>query len=288
MQFEKIKMKVFSTKIEIEQELVSLKVSDVKLGFVPTMGALHKGHISLINEAKKQSDIIIVSIFVNPTQFNNSKDLEKYPRTLNNDLEMLETAGADIVFTPSESEIYPTNERKNYNLGFIETVMEGKFRPGHFNGVAQVVSILFDIIKPDIAFFGEKDFQQLAVIKKLVKDYNYNIDIVGCKTVREEDGLAMSSRNVRLSEEERIQSANISRILFESGSYLKNNTLEYSKTWVINQINKFDKMNVEYFNIVNEETLEDITSKHLQENARGCIAVFVGEVRLIDNIRYIY
>ncbi|HBF87171.1 MAG TPA: pantoate--beta-alanine ligase [Bacteroidales bacterium] len=281
-------MKIFSTTAELQTELSFLKAKKLKLGFVPTMGALHKGHISLIEESKKHSDITIVSIFVNPTQFNNSDDYKKYPRTIDSDTIMLDKAGVDILFCPSEKEIYNNTTTNNFDFGLLETVMEGQFRPGHFKGVAQIVSILFDIVTPDLAFFGEKDFQQLAVIKKLVKDYNYHIIIKACPTIRESDGLAMSSRNVRLQPDERIQVANISRILFLSKEYLKNHSVTETINWATNHLNSFNKMKVEYLNIINEDTFEDISEIIHSQNIRACIAVFVGEVRLIDNIRYIY
>jgi pantoate--beta-alanine ligase len=281
-------MKIFSTITELNTEISFLKAKKLKLGFVPTMGALHDGHISLIEESKKHSDITIVSIFVNPTQFNNSDDYKKYPRTIDSDTLMLNKAEVDILFCPNEKEIYPKTTTNSYDFGILEIIMEGRFRPGHFKGVAQIVSILFDIVKPDLAFFGEKDFQQLAVIKKLVKNYNYHVRIMACATIRESDGLAMSSRNVRLHADERIQAANISRILFQSQDYIKTHSVAETIDWATTQLNSYNKMKVEYLNIIDEDTFEDISELKTSHHIRACIAVFVGDVRLIDNVRYIY
>ncbi|MFO7865086.1 MAG: pantoate--beta-alanine ligase [Salinivirgaceae bacterium] len=257
-----------------------------KVGFVPTMGALHQGHLSLIDIAKKNADVVVVSVFVNPTQFNDPKDFEKYPRTIDDDIKKLDEAGVDIVFNPETSEIYPEKDTRDFDFGLLDKVMEGKHRPGHFKGVAQVVSRLFDIVKPQIAVFGEKDYQQLAVIKKLVNDYNYSIEIIPGPTLREANGLAMSSRNERLAVDERANAAVIRAVLLESQSITGNYTPAQVEEWVIKKVNHNPHLTVEYFQISDSETLEPVAG--WQENCDyvGCIAVFCGDVRLIDNIKY--
>lgn len=275
-------MKTFKTISEIQTAISEIRKSGKTIGFVPTMGALHAGHISLMECCKKQCDVTVVSIFVNPTQFNNPEDYAKYPITLESDVEMLLEVGCDILFNPSEKEMYPEKDTRIFDFGALENTMEGAFRPGHFNGVAQIVSKLFDAVECDFAFFGEKDFQQLAVIKSLVKKQNYKIEIVPCPIIRENDGLAMSSRNVRLSEMERKQSANISKALFNSVEFSKTHSVSETKEMVISEINKFETMKVEYFEIFNPETFETI--KNWNSNAHACVAVNVGTVRLIDNI----
>lgn len=279
-------MKQYDTISPLKTEIGQHKKKGLKIGFVPTMGALHPGHISLIHRAKKHAEIVVVSVFVNPTQFNDPSDYEKYPRDLTYDLARLKENGADMVFTPSEKEIYPEKDTRKFNFGPLENVMEGKHRPGHFNGVAQVVSRLFDIVEPDVAVFGEKDFQQLAIIRKMVKDYNYPVDIIGAPIVREKDGLAMSSRNMRLNEEERQSAALINQILSAS----KNKTHQYNvkqlEAWVIKSVNTIDHLEVEYFQIVDAETLQKVSDWQENCDKIGCIAVYCGEVRLIDNIKY--
>jgi len=272
-------MKIFKTISELKTEIANNRKTNK-----PTMGALHEGHISLLKQCKTHSDISVVSIFVNPTQFNNPEDYVKYPVTLDSDIAMLEEIKCDILFNPSEKEMYPEKDNRIFNFGALETTMEGSFRPGHFNGVAQIVSKLFDAVTPDYAFFGEKDFQQLAVIKSLVKQQNYNIKIIACPIIREKDGLAMSSRNVRLSEKERQESINISKELFNSKDYSKKYSVEETIKKVISEINKFETMKVEYFEIFDPETFLPI--KNWTKNAQACIAVNVGNVRLIDNISY--
>lgn len=257
------------------------------VGFVPTMGALHEGHLSLINRSVAENDVTAVSIFVNPTQFNNRSDLEKYPRDLQHDLSLLEKNGCDIVFSPSVDEMYDKNEFESvfeFDFGGLDQVMEGKFRPGHFNGVVQVVSKLFNLVQPTKAYFGEKDFQQLAIIRRMVNLMNFDIEIVGCPIVREKDGLAMSSRNLRLNAEERQKAVEISKTLFESKKLVSNFSPEQVQNWVIARLNSFSGLEVEYFEIVHQTTLQPIHS--WSEPAIGCIAVFCGEVRLIDNIKY--
>lgn len=269
------------------QNAVSISKNKRKtIGFVPTMGALHEGHISLVNKCREQNDICIVSIFVNPTQFNNQTDLEKYPRTIDEDIKHLNYAGVDIVFVPSVQEIYPEPDNRQFDFGQLDKVMEGKFRPGHFNGVAQVVSRLFDIVKPDRAYFGEKDFQQLAIIRQMVRQLNIPVEIVPMPIRREDSGLAMSSRNQRLTEDQKKDAVNIYRVLSESKTLYNNKTVEELRFWVIENINKIASLEVEYFEIVDGNTLQQISDWKDTQYAVGCITVFCGEVRLIDNIIY--
>lgn len=280
-------MKIIESIKEFQTEIEFLKTEGKTIGFVPTMGALHDGHLALVNQSVTENDCCIVSIFVNPTQFNNPIDLEKYPRDINRDANLLRNVGCDILFAPKASDIYDANELNNrfhFDFGGLDTVMEGRFRPGHFNGVVQIVSKLFDLTQPTKAYFGEKDFQQLAIIHQMVKVMNYTIEIVDCPIVREASGLAMSSRNERLSSEQRLNASEISKVLFESCNFVpKLSPSEIIKT-VIDKINLVSGLRVEYFDIVNVTTLLSI--KSWSEPAVGCIAVFCGEVRLIDNIRY--
>ena len=223
-------MKVVHTVKELRDALAAEKALQKTVGFVPTMGALHKGHASLVKRSVAENGVTVVSVFVNPTQFNDASDLDKYPRTLEADCELLATCGADYVFAPSVSEVYPEPDTREFSYAPIDTVMEGKFRPGHFNGVCQVVSKLFDMVQPDTAYFGEKDFQQLAVIRAMVADHQCGIDIVGCPIVREDDGLAMSSRNTRLSAEERENALNISKALFKSRIFAADHSVTETMT----------------------------------------------------------
>lgn len=280
-------MRIFTTINEIKTFLNDLP-TNISIGFVPTMGALHKGHISLISESKKKCDLTIVSIFVNPTQFNNPNDLKKYPRTFETDKIKLENAETDILFFPNEKEMYPEKDIRIFDFGLLDKLMEGAFRPGHFNGVAQIVSKLFDIIKPQKAFFGLKDFQQLAIIKELVNKYmtKSNIEIVACEIIREECGLAMSSRNELLTKEEKENAQNIIIILKNSAKNSLNKSIEQIKKEVIESINKNEYLKVEYFEIVDDTKLTSLSNFDETKNAIGCIAVFCGKVRLIDNIYY--
>lgn len=269
------------------QKAVSTSENEEKtIGFVPTMGALHEGHISLVKKCCEQNDVCIVSIFVNPTQFNNPTDLEKYPRTIEEDTKILKEAGADIVFVPSVQEIYPEPDNRQFDFGLLDKVMEGKFRPGHFNGVAQVVSRLFDIVKPDRAYFGEKDFQQLAIIRQMVRQLNIPVEIVPMPIRREDSGLAMSSRNQRLTDDQKNEAVNIYRILSESKALYNQKTVEEVRTCVVESINKIAFLEVEYFEVVDGNTLQQIVDWKDTDYAVGCITVFCGEVRLIDNIIY--
>jgi pantoate--beta-alanine ligase len=258
-----------------------------KIGFVPTMGALHAGHVSLVERCCKECDFSVVSIFVNPTQFNNKTDLANYPRTIESDLSMLSSTGCDVVFVPSVSEIYPDNDNDNdndnYDFGLLDKVMEGVHRPGHFNGVAQVVGRLFDIVCPDFAYFGEKDFQQLAIVRRLVEICGYAISIVGCPTIRQSDGLAMSSRNALLSDESRTKAAVISRILFDCKRLIHTTSIENLKFWVFKEIDTFPNMKIEYFDVVDRINLQS-ASVYRADSLQACIAVVVDSIRLIDNV----
>jgi len=266
--------------------LERMKQQRTSTGFVPTMGALHEGHLSLMQRCRKENDVCVASIFVNPTQFNDPRDLERYPRTPDKDIELLEQEGCDVVFMPAEKEIYPQKDTRIFDLGNFDKVMEGAFRPGHFNGVAQVVTRLFDIVKPQRAYFGEKDFQQLVIIRKIVADFHYPVEIVACPVVREPDGLAMSSRNRLLSEAHRRAAPFIYETLKLSVQMAPEHTPGEIKKWVLSRFEGHPLLQVEYFEIVQETTLEPVTSWQDPGEKRGCIAVKAGEIRLIDNIKY--
>ncbi|MDR0348594.1 MAG: pantoate--beta-alanine ligase [Tannerella sp.] len=279
-------MKVIKHTGELKKCLAEERQREKRIGFVPTMGALHEGHISLVRNCTAENDICIVSIFVNPAQFNDKNDLAMYPRTLEADCALLEPAGCDYVFTPSDREIYPEPDRRVFELGAVAEVMEGIFRPGHFNGVVQVVSKLFQIIEPDNAYFGEKDFQQLAVIKSMVNILNLPVRIVACPILREKDGLALSSRNMRLTPGQRRIAPVIAATLKESTNFAPRKSVEDVIIRVIEKLNKVPQLRVEYYEIVDAATLQSINSWEESDNPIGCIAVFCGEVRLIDNIKY--
>ena len=279
-------MKLIHTVQELRTELDAQRLAGKKIGFVPTMGALHEGHASLVKLAVAENDVVVVSDFVNPTQFNDQNDLLKYPRTLEADCELLEKVGAHYVFAPSVEEIYPEPDTRQFSYAPLDTVMEGKFRPGHFNGVCQVVSKLFMMVEPHCAYFGEKDFQQLAIIREMVKQMNFPIRIVGCPIVRESDGLALSSRNARLSEVQRVQALNISKTLFASQEYATTHTVEETQAFVEQAIAVSEGLELEYFEIVDGLTLQKIACWEETDYAVGCITVFCGEVRLIDNIKF--
>ena len=275
-------IKELKTKLQVQRE------KGKTIGLVPTMGALHAGHASLVKRSVNENDVTVVSVFVNPTQFNDKKDLEKYPRTLEADCELLERIGANIVFAPSVSEMYPEPDTRVFSYPPTDEVMEGRFRPGHFNGVCQIVSKLFMIVEPNKAYFGEKDFQQIAVIKAMVADQKYPLEICPCPIVRETDGLALSSRNTLLSEAERKIALNISKTLFESLEYAKTHTLTETKYWVINTINAIKGLEVQYYEIVDGKSLSSLNDWRDSDYIVGCITVFCGSipVRLIDNIKY--
>lgn len=271
---------------ELKETVKALKNQGKSIGLVPTMGALHEGHLSLVKRSKQDNDITVVSVFVNPTQFNNKEDLKTYPRTEEADKNLLEQAGTDIVFIPSVEEVYPEPDTRVFELGVVADVMEGAMRPGHFNGVAQIVSKLFDMVNPDKAYFGEKDFQQIAVIKSMVKSEGFNLEIISCPIIREADGLAKSSRNVRLTPEMRKIAPNIAKILSESINFAKSHNVDETQQYVIDSINAFQGMEVEYYQIVDANSLQPINNWNDAKYIVGCITVYCGNVRLIDNITY--
>lgn len=279
-------MKVVRTISELKSLISGFKKEGKQVGLVPTMGALHAGHMSLVSRARKENDIVAVSVFVNPTQFNNKEDLRTYPRTEEQDCALLEAAGCDVVFVPSVEEIYPEEDTRVFDLGSVAEVMEGKFRPGHFNGVAQIVSKLFSFVEPDKAYFGEKDFQQIAVIRRMVELEGFKLEIVSCPIKREDDGLALSSRNVRLSEEQRKIAPNIYRVLKESCNFASNHTVAETVAMVTEELNKLPQLEVEYYEIVNGLTMQPVENWNDAPYVVGCITVYCGDVRLIDNITY--
>lgn len=279
-------MKVFRTVKELQTAVTEYRLAGKSIGLVPTMGALHAGHLSLVERARKENDIVVVSVFVNPTQFNNKEDLKTYPRTEEQDCRLLESAGCDGVFVPSVEEVYPEEDTRVFDLGPVAEVMEGKFRPGHFNGVAQVVSKLFSFVNPTRAYFGEKDFQQIAVIRRMVELEGFDLEIVSCPIKREDDGLALSSRNVRLSAEQRKIAPNIAKVLSESCIFAENHTVAETHDFVVNSINAFDQMEVEYYDMVDGITMQSVSDWSESDYIVGCVTVYCGEVRLIDNICY--
>lgn len=279
-------MNLVHTIKDLQDELSLLKGCNKKVGLVPTMGALHAGHASLVKRCVAENDITVVSVFVNPTQFNDKDDLVKYPRTLEADCKLLESVGAAYVFAPSVEEIYPVPDIRKFDFAPLDTVMEGKYRPGHFNGVAQIVSKLFDIVKPDSAYFGEKDFQQLAVIRQMVKQMQFKLDIVACPIVREEDGLALSSRNARLSANDRENALKISQTLFKSRIFAAEHSVKETIAYVESEIENAQGLELEYFEIVDGNSMQPVVNWKDTEYAVGCITVYCGEVRLIDNIKY--
>lgn len=279
-------MNIVHTIKDLQAALEALRAQGKTVGLVPTMGALHAGHASLVKRCVAENDVTVVSVFVNPTQFNDKNDLAKYPRTLDADCRLLEACGATFAFAPSVEEMYPEPDTRHFSYAPLDTVMEGAFRPGHFNGVCQVVSKLFDIVKPDRAYFGEKDFQQLAIIREMVRQMHFPLEIVGCPIVREEDGLALSSRNMRLSAEERQQALHISKTLFESRDYAATHTVAETQRFVEDSIAAVSGLRLEYFELVDGDTLQKIANWEDTDYAVGCITVFCGEVRLIDNIKY--
>ncbi|MCC8173964.1 MAG: pantoate--beta-alanine ligase [Odoribacter sp.] len=278
-------MKVVYTKNELINLIQAYKKEGKEVGFVPTMGALHEGHISLVKECNKVCDITVVSIFVNPTQFNDPEDLKRYPRTPEKDLNLLEEAGCDIVFMPDVKEIYPEQEeKKNFDFGYIESIMEGEKRPGHFKGVGQVVSKLFDIVQPSKAFFGLKDFQQIAIIKEMSRQAEYQVEIIPCPIVREESGLAMSSRNALLEEGYKENAPHIYATLQKAYSLSSKMSVEELKEWIKKEIDNNPYLQTEYVEIVNDSTLK-VTKDWSEKGGKIiCVAVFAGKIRLIDNI----
>lgn len=279
-------MEIIRAASELKARLAALRKAGKIIGFVPTMGALHEGHLSLVKEAADHSDVVVMSIFVNPNQFNNASDLERYPRDLQKDAALLEGTACELLFVPSVKEVYPEPDQRVFDFGDLDKVMEGKFRPGHFNGVAQVVSRLFDLVAPHKAFFGEKDFQQLAVVRAMVRQLNYPVEIVPCSIVREADGLAMSSRNMLLSTLQRKNAPQIALTLSESCNFAATHSVAETKQQVVDAINAVPELEVEYFEIVDGNSLQAVGSWEESSYVVGCIAVFAGEVRLIDNVIY--
>ncbi|MBR5277353.1 MAG: pantoate--beta-alanine ligase [Bacteroidaceae bacterium] len=279
-------MKVIRTISELKQELSACRNAGQSIGFVPTMGALHQGHASLVRRAVAENDIAVVSVFVNPTQFNDKNDLKNYPRDLQADCELLESIGTTYVFAPEVEEMYPEPDTRVFSFAPLDTVMEGGCRPGHFNGVAQIVSKLFYAVEADKAYFGEKDFQQLAIIREMVRTLQIPIEIIGCPIVRESDGLALSSRNMLLTAEERNRALTISRTLFASLEYAMSHTLAETKSFVEDVINTTEGLKLEYYQIVDGNTLQEIANWDDSDYVVGCIALFCGKIRLIDNIKY--
>ena len=279
-------MRVVKTISELKSLISGYKQENKTVGLVPTMGALHAGHKSLVDRARKENDIVVVSVFVNPTQFNNKQDLATYPRTEERDCALLEAAGCDVVFMPAVEEVYPEPDNRQFDLGAVAEVMEGAHRPGHFNGVAQIVSKLFSYVQPDRAYFGEKDYQQIAVIRRMVELEGFKLEIVPCPIKREDDGLALSSRNVRLTAEQRQLAPNIYRVLKESCNFAKSHTVAETEKFVVDSLNALPQMEVEYYSIVDALTMQPVSDWADADSITGCITVYCGEVRLIDNIAY--
>ncbi|MCX6277772.1 MAG: pantoate--beta-alanine ligase [Bacteroidetes bacterium] len=279
-------MKQFANIAETKAAIGSLIYEGMTIGFVPTMGALHDGHLTLIRRAKLENDMVVCSIFVNPTQFNNKDDLFKYPRNIANDARMLEANGCGILFAPEVAEMYPNGEKELLNLKFgkLDKVMEGKFRPGHFQGVATIVNKLFEIVKPVKAYFGKKDFQQLAIIREMVKQLNSKVEIVGCETVREPDGFAMSSRNMQLTIAERQLAPIIFKVLQQVKQKAGVRPVKDLKSWAIRQFGQHPELRVEYFEICHRDSLMPLDNWRSKDQAVALVAVFIGDVRLIDNL----
>lgn len=277
-------MKVVTTKKELISFINDFRKKGKTIGLVPTMGALHEGHLSLVRECKKNTDITVVSIFVNPTQFNDPEDLKRYPRTPEQDISLLNTVDCDLVFLPTVEEIYPEKDIRKFNFGYLENIMEGARRPGHFNGVGQVVSRLFDIVTPDKAFFGMKDFQQIAIIKNMVQQLNYKIDIVSCPIIREASGLALSSRNMLLDEEHKKNAPHIYATLKKARNLVAQMNVDDLKKWITDQIDSNPYLKTEYVEIVDNTTLQIIQNWNEKNDRVVCVAVHAGKIRLIDNI----
>ncbi len=267
----------------LDSLLKEFRNQGAKIGFVPTMGALHQGHISLVNSSVKSNDINLASIYINPTQFNDKNDLKNYPRDIKTDLGLLESAKCNIVFLPDDKEMYPEKDNRKFDFGHMGEVMEGRMRPGHFNGVAQIVTKLFDAVKPHRAYFGQKDFQQLAIIRKLVTDYHYPIEIIACPIIREKDGLAMSSRNALLHNEERSEAPKIYETLMQIKKMIQNSEISELQKFTEERINKTKHLNLDYLEIVNTHTLVPVSKITNNEPLTACIAVYAGNIRLIDN-----
>lgn len=277
-------MLTFTSISQLNECLAAHKQAGRSIGLVPTMGALHEGHLSLIRAAKKDNDVVICSIFVNPKQFNRGSDLDTYPRTPEQDRIMLESVDCDLVFIPTVEEIYPEEPKVDFDFGILDEVLEGAFRPGHFKGVALVVKRFFDLVQPDRAYFGMKDFQQLAVIRAMVKQKHMNVEIIGCPTVREDDGLAMSSRNLLLSSEQREQAAMLYRLLSETRSGIGRSGVAELEATARQQIQSNPHFKLDYFEIVDADTFEPATDRENERTVVACVAAYMGDVRLIDNM----
>ena len=281
-------MEVIKTIKELNTRLDVFRKEGKKIGLVPTMGALHEGHASLVRRSVSENDVTVVSDFVNPTQFNDKNDLARYPHTFESDKALLESIGADYMFYPSVEEMYPTTDTRTFSYPPVDTVMEGGYRPDHFNGVCQIVSKLFIVVKPDRAYFGEKDFQQIAVIKAMVKDLKLPVEICPCPVIRQSDGLARSSRNALLTEDERKLATNIFKAMKSSLDFAKSHTVAQTQRFVVDEVNKYEGLEVQYYEIVNADTLLEVKDWKEAPSIVGCITVFCGHVpiRLIDHIRY--
>lgn len=279
-------MIILKTIADTQKLLAHHKENGKAIGFVPTMGALHQGHISLVEQAKLTADVVVVSIFVNPTQFNDPKDLEKYPITIEADTEKLVTAGVDVLFMPSVTEMYPTEASRlmDYDLGYIDTVLEAAARPGHFRGVALVVKKLLDIVRPNKLYMGQKDYQQLQVVRKLIADFGLNVELISCPIVREPDGLAMSSRNIRLHGEYRAAATDLSKTLFQLKENLTSTSLAEAKAAAQQYLNSQPLIDVVYLETVNGHTLEPVSDLNDAPNVAALLAARVGGVHLLDNI----
>ena len=279
-------MKIFSKKKDLKDCLLAHRSDNKTVGFVPTMGALHSGHLSLIKEAQQKNDIVVVSLFVNPTQFDSAEDLKKYPKTIKNDIELLDSVSCDILFTPSVEEIYENNiSSENFNFDGLEHQIEGKFRKGHFNGVGTVVKTLFKIVAPHKAYFGQKDFQQLQIIKKMVEKHSLKVEVKGCPIFRQPDGLAMSSRNVRLSKKQKAAAPFVYKVLQEVRIKFNTQSVLEITQWVEGQFKNHPTLQLEYFTVADEKSLESIETKEGFKKYRAFIAVFADEIRLIDNLQ---
>ena len=279
-------MLVVETVENLHAYLAAARSEGKSVGLVPTMGALHEGHASLVKRSVEENDVTVVSVFVNPTQFNDKGDLERYPRTLDADCALLSALGTDCVFAPSVEEVYPEPDTRVFDFTPLDKVMEGVYRPGHFNGVAQIVSKLFMYVEPTRAYFGEKDFQQLAIIREMVRQQGFALEIVGCPIVREADGLALSSRNTLLTPEQRVIALAISKTLFSSVDYASSHSLCETKHMVEQVIADTEGLELEYFEVVDGNTLQPVVAWDEVNYIVGCITVYCGKVRLIDNIRY--
>lgn len=282
-------MQLISSINDLRQQLAAYRQEQKTIGLVPTMGALHEGHASLVDRSVKENDVTVVSIFLNPTQFNDKKDLERYPRTLEADCQLLDLHGCTIVFAPTVDEVYPEPDTRQFSYPPTDSVMEGAMRPGHFNGVCQIVSKLFSYVEPDRAYFGEKDYQQIAVIRRMVDDLGFKLEIVPCPVIREESGLARSSRNTLLTDDERVLAANIYRVMKESKALVPAKTVAEIHDYVVNTLNAIEGLEVEYYSIVDGLTLADVHNWTDAQSIVGCITVFCGHtpIRLIDHTRYI-